>query len=181
MTLTPTSYIVLGLIEHAGRATPYELKALVSASVGNLWSIPHSQLYAEPKRLASAGSLAEERERAGRRRRTYALTEGGRAALEAWRAEPTDALPELRDLALLKLFFGAAPATIAARQLAAHEAKLAEYRTLHAALADDASPEGPALTLEAGIAHEREWVTYWKRLTKRASAEASRSAGSSER
>jgi DNA-binding PadR family transcriptional regulator len=166
MTLTPTSYIVLGLIERAGSATPYELKALAAASVGNLWSIPHSQLYAEPQRLARAGYLTEERERGGRRRRTYALTNTGRAALEAWRAEPTDALPELRDLGLLKLFFGAPPTTIAARQLAAHQAKLAEYRALHAALTGDASLKGPALTLEAGIAHEREWVSYWKRLTK---------------
>src|SRR5918999_1373374 len=169
MTLTPTSYIVLGLIERAGSATPYGLKALVAASVGNLWSIPHSQLYAEPQRLAHAGCLTEERERGGRRRRTYALTDAGRAALQAWRAEPTDVLPELRDLALLKIFFGADPTPIAARQLAAHEAKLAEYRALHAELVGDASVGGPALTLEAGIAHEREWVSYWNRLTKRAS------------
>lgn len=169
MTLTPTSYIVLGLIERAGSVTPYELKALVAASVGNLWSIPHSQLYAEPQRLVRVRCLTEERERGGRRRRTYTLTDTGRAALETWRADPTDALPELRDLALLKLFFGADPTPIAARQLAAHQAKLAEYRALHAELAGDASLTGPALTLEAGIAHEREWVTYWKRLTKRAS------------
>lgn len=164
MDLTPTSYIVFGLLERAGRATPYELKGLVTASVGNLWSIPHSQLYAEPKRLARAGYLTEERERGGRRRRVYALTPKGRAALRAWRAEETTALPELRDLALLKLFFGADPATIAPPQLAAHRTKLAEYEALHASMADDPSLAGPARTLEAGIAHEREWISYWERL-----------------
>src|SRR3954447_13160851 len=159
MTLTPTSYIVLGLLEQAGSATPYELKGLVAASVGNFWSIPHSQLYAEPKRLAPAGYLAEHRETSGRRRRTYSLTEAGRQALSAWRAEPTDELPELRDLALLKLFFGADAGLVASRQLPAHEAKLAEYEAVRAALGSG----GPARTLEAGIAHEREWVAYWKR------------------
>ena len=54
--LTPTSYIVLGLLEAAGEATPYDLKRAVGTSVGNFWSLQHSQLYAEPARLASAGS-----------------------------------------------------------------------------------------------------------------------------
>jgi DNA-binding PadR family transcriptional regulator len=165
MALTPTSYIVLGLLERAGSATSYELKALVASSVGNFWSIPHSQLYAEPQRLVGAGYLTDNRERGGRRRRAYRLTEAGRTALHAWRSEPTDALPELRDLALLKVFFGADPEGIAGRQLAAHEAKLAEYRALRAGLSPEASRGGPARTLEAGIAHEREWVAYWKRLS----------------
>lgn len=170
MALTPTSYIVLGLIERAGPATPYQLKALVAASIGNFWSIPHSQLYAEPVRLARAGYLVEQREQSGRRRRTYRLSDAGQAALDAWRSEPTSALPELRDQALLKLFFGGEAASIAPPQLAVHEAKLAEYRRARAALAADAEQTGPARTLEAGIAHEREWVRYWKRLGSSADA-----------
>jgi DNA-binding PadR family transcriptional regulator len=158
--LTPTSFIVLGLLEWAGRATPYELKAIVAGSVGNFWSVPHSQLYAEPARLAAAGLVTEEREESGRRRRTYALSPQGRAALDEWRSEATDALPELRDLALLKVFFGGDPAAIAPRQLAAHRAKLADYEARMAA----GLPPGPARTLDAGIAHEREWVAYWTRL-----------------
>ena len=164
MRLTPTSYVVLGLLERAGKATPYELKGLVTASVGNLWSIPHSQLYAEPKRLAGAGYVTEQRERGGRRRRTYELTPKGRSALSKWRDETTDVLPELRDLALLKVFFGADPAMIAPEQLAAHRAKLAEYEAIHASMAAVPSLSGPARTLEAGIAHEREWISYWERV-----------------
>lgn len=164
MNLTATSYIVLGLLEQAGSATPYELKALVASSIGNFWSVPHSQLYAEPERLARGGYVAESREQSGRRRRRYQLTTRGRAALEEWRAEPTDTLPELRDAALLKLFFGAEPDTVAPRQLSAHNAKLQEYLRLEASLAGQASRGGPARTLAAGIAHEREWVRYWKRL-----------------
>jgi DNA-binding PadR family transcriptional regulator len=162
--LSPTSYIVLGLLERAGRATPYDLKQAMGVGVGNLWSVPHSQVYAEPTRLARGGLVREERETTGRRRRTYELTAAGRAALRAWRAQPTGALPELRDPALLKLFFGAEPEIVAREQVGAHEAKLAEYLGRRAQLGDDPALRGPALTLEAGIAHERVWVDYWREL-----------------
>jgi len=166
INLTPTSYIVLGLLEQAGRATPYELKALVAGSVGNLWSIPHSQLYAEPDRLARADYLNEARERSGRRRRSYTLTARGAAGLEQWRSQPTDILPELRDLALLKIFFGAEPSVVAQPQLAAHEAKLAEYRQIRKSVPAEQLSNGPVRALDAGIAHEREWVRYWRRLAE---------------
>ena len=135
---------------------------MVAASVGNFWSVPHSALYAEPERLARAGYLTERRENGGRRRRTYSLTDRGRRALGEWREEPTGDLPELRDPALLKVFFGAAPAAVAAAQLEAHRAKLAGYEAL--AAAGGSGPRGPRLTLEAGIRHEREWIDYWGRL-----------------
>ncbi len=166
LSLTPTSVIVLGLLERAGEATPYDLKAMVAASVGNFWSVPHSAVYAEAQRLAKAGYLQERREPGGRRRRIYALTSDGLQALEQWRAEPTAALPELRDLALLKVFFGADPARVASAQLAAHRAKLAHYEALRAA-DDGQGPRGPSLTLDAGIGHEREWIDYWQRLAGR--------------
>ena len=55
--LTPTSYIVLGLLEAAGEATPYDLKQMVAVGLGNFWSLQHAQLYTEPERLAGAGYL----------------------------------------------------------------------------------------------------------------------------
>jgi DNA-binding PadR family transcriptional regulator len=161
--LTPTSYIVLGLIELCGEATPYNLKALVAASLGNFWSVPHAQLYTETERLAMARLLNEKREEGGRRRKTYSLTAEGRAALESWRAKPTSELVELRDLGLLKLFFGADPKLLAKAQLDAHQAKLDEYEALRAG-AGEPMPEGPGLALDAGLAHEREYVRFWKRL-----------------
>lgn len=162
--LTSTALIVLGLVEAAGEATPYDLKQMVGASVGNFWSVPHSQLYAEPERLAQAGLLSERREEGGRRRRLFALTDAGRAALEAWRAEPPDdPLPELRDPGLLRLFFGADPATLAAARVAAHRAKLAEYQERLAHDPGDGA-RGPWLALEAGVRHEREWVRFWEEL-----------------
>lgn len=161
--LSPTSFIVLGLLERAGEATPYDLKQLLEASVGNFWSIPHSQLYSESERLAGAGHLDERRERGGRRRRIYSITERGRKALARWRQEPTGALPELRDVSLLKLFMGAEPGPLAAAQLEAHERKLAEYKDL-AAADDGKPPRGPWDALAAGVAHERVWVEFWNKL-----------------
>ncbi|MDQ3609803.1 MAG: PadR family transcriptional regulator [Actinomycetota bacterium] len=163
LKLTATSFIVLGLLERAGEATPYELKRLVAGSVGNFWSVPHSQLYAEPERLAGAGLLSERRETEGRRRRLYSLTEAGGDALDAWRREPPQALPELRDPGLLKLFFGADARALAAVRRDAHRAKLAEYEARRALDAGD-GPRGPWQALDAGIAHEREWVSFWARL-----------------
>jgi PadR family transcriptional regulator, regulatory protein AphA len=161
--LTPASYIVLGLLEHSGEATPYQLKGMLVASVGNFWSLQHAQLYSEPERLTGAGYLEETREPGGRRRKRYRLTDSGRAALHAWVSEPSSELPELRDVALLKLFFGAAPGPLAAAQLEAHREKLREYERMQEQLRDYAPP-GPLATLAAGIAHEREWVRYWERL-----------------
>ena len=54
--LTPTSYIVLGLLEFAGESTPYALKQLVAGSVGYFWTLQHAQLYTEPERLARAAT-----------------------------------------------------------------------------------------------------------------------------
>jgi DNA-binding PadR family transcriptional regulator len=159
MDLTPTAVIVLGLLER-GAATPYDLKVRVAGSVGNFWSVPHSALYAEPERLAEAGLVEERREAGGRRRRTFSITEEGRRALAAWRAEPTGASAELRDPALLKLFFGADPAAMAAAQLPAHRERLARYEEIK--VHDDGS--GPFLALDAGIRHEREWIAFWEGL-----------------
>ena len=128
--LTPTSYIVLGLLEWGGRCTPYDLKTLVKLSVGNFWTLQHAQLYTEPARLAAAGYVTEEREEGGRRRKLYEITDKGREALGEWRQAPTGELAELRDHGLLKLFFGADAATLAPAQLEAHREKLAEYEAL---------------------------------------------------
>jgi DNA-binding PadR family transcriptional regulator len=162
--LTQTSYIVLGLLAFAGEATPYELKAGHAGSVGEFWSVPHSQLYAEPDRLVAAGLVSMRREEGGRRRKHYALTQAGRAALEAWLSEPGTPAAELREPALLKLFFGADPAAVAPAQLTQHRARLADYERTRANLVGRPGTAGPVLTLDAGIAHQRTWIAFWEGL-----------------
>jgi PadR family transcriptional regulator, regulatory protein AphA len=158
--LTPTSYVVLGLVRELGEATPYALKQAAALSVGNFWSLQHAQLYSEPERLAKAGLLDEELETTGRRRKTYRLTRAGRDALDAWLAEPPTEFTELRHRGLLKLALGADPRVVAPAQLALHEAKLAEYESL----TDAPMPRGLRLALDSGIGHEREWVRFWRKL-----------------
>jgi PadR family transcriptional regulator, regulatory protein AphA len=161
LRLSAVSFVVLGFVEWAGEATPYRLKQLVAGSVGNFWSLQHAQLYTEPERLARGGYLTEKRESGGRRRRLYAITAKGREALAQWRAEPTDAIPELRAPALLKLFFGADPAELAPVQVEAHRRKLAEYERIRDSM-PDSIPEGPRLALDAGIASERQQIEWWE-------------------
>jgi PadR family transcriptional regulator, regulatory protein AphA len=161
--LTPTSYIVLGLLEFAGESTPYALKRLVAGSVGYFWTLQHAQLYTEPERLAAAGYLTEKREQGGRRRKLYAITKRGREALERWRTEPETELAELREPSLLKLFFGADPKELAAAQIPANRARLAEYEAIRDSMPDDV-PSGPRQALEMGIRSERATIAFWEEL-----------------
>jgi PadR family transcriptional regulator AphA len=163
--LTPTSHIVLGLLSIAGEATPYDLKQMVSVSVGNFWSLPHSQLYAEPARLARAGYVIEQREHEGRRRKRYSLTDRGREAFQGWLSVVTPEPYMLRDPALLKLFFGADPRAMAEVQLETHRQKLAEYEMFLNAPIEHRTP-GPWLALELGVRHERETVAFWEEQSR---------------
>jgi DNA-binding PadR family transcriptional regulator len=161
-TLAPLSYLVLGLIERAGSATPYELKQM-AASLSGLWDLRHDQVYREPERLAELGLLSETREEGGRRRRRFRVTAEGRSALREWLRTPIADFTELRDPGLLQLFLGADPAPLARRQSGIHEERLREYEELAASLTPEA-PEGVRLSLEAGLGHEREWVRFWQGL-----------------
>lgn len=167
--LNETSYIVLALLERAQPATPYDLKRLAESSTVDFWTVSHAQLYNECARLAQLGMLSEKREEAGRRRRIYSLTDSGRQALRGWLDTSTGSLEELRDLSILKLFFGADPLRLAEAQLPLHEERLRRYEA-YAALRDSALaagasiPRGAWLALQAGIGHEREYVRFWKEL-----------------
>ena len=82
--LTSTSYLVLGLLAREGPSTPYALERHVEATLGNFWTFPHTLLYSEPARLAVMGLVVEARETESRRRRVFAITRAGEAALRAW-------------------------------------------------------------------------------------------------
>jgi DNA-binding PadR family transcriptional regulator len=162
-TLTPTSYVILGLLQF-GPATPYGLKSRVDISLGHFWVLQQAQLYRETERLAKDGLLSEEREEKGRRRRIYSITDAGRKAFAGWLGEPSGHLPEVRDIGLLQLFLGADPKSIASVQLEAHRAQLAKFEALHDEFAKFEPPKGMLLALETGITHEREFVRFWSTL-----------------
>jgi len=172
--LTPTSYLVLGLLAREGPSTPYDLERHVAATLGNFWSFPHTLLYSEPARLAALGLAGETREQDGRRRRIFAITSAGHEALRAWLEQPAGAPTELRDLGLLQLFFSdLAPASarqrLAEHQLAIHSAKLSTYEA-DARLERSGATSGRGLrtvehwrgaTLSMGLLYERAAVEFW--------------------
>ncbi len=169
--LTPTSYVVLGLLATHGPSTPYEMEQQVDLSLGHFWSFPHSQLYSEPSRLAERGLVEETREQGGRRRRTFTLTGAGRTALQDWLAEQDrTAGTEIRDLGLLRLFFGAAARSEgdvganARAQAQAHRAKLALYEDL-VRIVDEPHV---AATLRLGTAYERAAIAFWEGVAAQA-------------
>jgi PadR family transcriptional regulator AphA len=172
--LTPTSYLVLGLLAREGPSTPYELKRHVATTIGHFWSFPHALLYKEPARLERLGLLTEEREESGRRRRLFTITEAGQEALRAWLSHPARHPTELRDLALLQLFFAdlestAATLGIAEEQLALHRAQLAGYEAdqriedrLEGGRGVTRSMEHwRGVTLRMGLLYEQAAVQFW--------------------
>lgn len=173
--LSPTSYLVLGLLAREGPSTPYDLKRHVAHTLGHFWPFPHAMLYAEPARLASLGLCSEAQEVVGRRRRVFTLTDEGSEALQAWLRRPSREPTELRDPGLLQLFFADmgsihAQSDIADQQLIIHRAKLAAYIEDEVA---GASADGTAsghLSLEQwrgqglrmGVLYEKAAVDFWE-------------------
>jgi DNA-binding PadR family transcriptional regulator len=173
--LTPTSYLVLGLLGREGPSTPYELERHVGATLGNFWSFPHTLLYSEPARLAGLGLVTEAREHDGRRRRVFTITEAGLHALGAWLEQPHAEPTELRDLGLLQLFFAdlappSARLRLAEQQLAIHRAKLFAYEEdARLERRPEASGRGQRTvehwrgeTLPMGLLYERAAVEFWE-------------------
>jgi DNA-binding PadR family transcriptional regulator len=166
--LTPTSYVVLGLLSAFGPATSYDLKKRAADTIGNFWIFAHSQLYDEPARLAEQGLVTREQEQGGRRRRVYQVTEAGRSAVRDWLATPTPGRTEVRDPGLLKLFFGALGsrdemAALARDQHTSHHERVSEYETLRAEIAGFAD-RWQLAALDLGIRYEHTVEEYWRGL-----------------
>ena len=169
--LTPTSYLVLGLLAERGPSTPYELKQAVARSIGSFWPFPHTQLYTEPVRLVGLGLVEEERETTGRRRRSFSVTDRGRKEVARWLDEPAEESIGYRDLGLLKLFFGsvAEPGTIAelaAVQVALRRARLHRWEEKRRTLEGDPAHRFHLLTLELGMRYERVAIDFWQDVAR---------------
>ncbi len=173
--LSATSYLVLGLLAREGPSTPYELERHVGATLGNFWSFPHTLLYSEPARLAGLGLVTETRDRDGRRRRVFTITEAGNHALAAWLDRPHAEPTQLRDLGLLQLFFAdlappAARLRLAEQQLAIHRAKLLAYeedarlerRPAVSGRGQRTVEHWRGVTLPMGLLYERAAVDFWE-------------------
>jgi DNA-binding PadR family transcriptional regulator len=171
--LTPTSYLVLGLLAREGRSTPYDLKRHVAATLGNFWTFPHTLLYSEPARLVALGLATEERETTGRRRRLFDVTPDGVDSLRRWLEHPSQEPAQLRDLGLLQLFFAdlgppEARARIADQQLSLHRTRLAAFEAEGVGGTLPVPKSGVRTverwrdeTVRMGILYERAAIEFW--------------------
>jgi PadR family transcriptional regulator AphA len=171
--LTQSDYVVLGMVG-LGARSGYEIKQTVELSIRFFWTISPAQVYPSLAKLERAGLLAGRDEPQGnRRRRVYQRTSKGRNALEAW-LKRTEPMPfELRDIAMVKLFFAdvldPADATHLLAQL--RERSAARVETLEAIrpAGDIVAQEGdvhPLLTLELGIAVHRAMIEVCDRFER---------------
>jgi DNA-binding PadR family transcriptional regulator len=90
-----------------GSRTGYEIKQKIEISTRFFWGASYGQIYPELKRLTKAGLVVAEADpRGGVKRTAYRLTPAGEATLHAWLTDEGHQLFEMRDEALLKIFFG---------------------------------------------------------------------------
>ena len=171
LRLSPVSYLVLGLIGLRGASTPYQLKRAASRTINYFWPFPHSQLYGEPERLAAAGFLSEEREEAGRRRKLYSLTPLGKQALEDWLATPPGAIFEMRDMAVLQLFFGEFTSRetivrLAEDQVRLYRERLAVYQTIADQYHAAPMSQRRMAPLDLGIRMAQACIGFWSDIAR---------------
>jgi PadR family transcriptional regulator AphA len=101
--LTPTSYVLLGLLGVRSWSA-YELAKQMERAVHYFWPRAERKLYDEVKNLVAHGLASAKEERVGRRPRTvYAITAKGRGAVREWLGR--ESLPHALEFeAIAKIF-----------------------------------------------------------------------------
>jgi DNA-binding PadR family transcriptional regulator len=158
MKLSPTAYVVLGMLR-LGKRNGYEIKQLVDHSTRFFWTASYGQIYPELKRLEQAGLVSSSDDpQGGRQRRAYALTADGERMLADWLRQDSEPGNEMRDEALIKIFFAdaiepAEAAAIAAAAAARHRRIVAKLEQVER----DVSPtsRGPRAVLSFGLDYHR--------------------------
>ena len=84
--------------------------------------------------------------------------------MEEWRNEPTSELAELREPALLKLFFGADPKPARERSGRRQQRRGSPSTRRSATRCRTSVPPGPRQALEMGIRVERAAIDFWEEL-----------------
>jgi len=171
LRLSPVSFLVLGLIGLRGASSPYDLKKAANRSVSYFWPFPHSQIYDEPERLTAAGLLERKTELNGRRRKLYSLTKSGHDALRQWLKTPPDSIFEMRDMAVLQLFFSEFMSqeeleNLARRQIALYQERLATYREIEKAYVSDMGRNRRMSPLYLGVGMATACLNFWKDIAE---------------
>ena len=106
--LPQTSFAVLGLLSF-GAMSGYDIKQFADRSIGHFyWSPAKSQIYAELRRLKSAGFVTEEHVEQDSRpdKRVYAITPTGRERLSDWVNDNDYEKDVFKSTLMLKIFLG---------------------------------------------------------------------------
>jgi DNA-binding PadR family transcriptional regulator len=165
--LTATGRVILGMVARQPRSG-YEIKQLVDKTTRHFWAASYGQIYPELRRLEGDGLIKGRPDPSGARARVvYELTPAGERAFHDWLLSEGQLAYEVRDEAMLKLFFSDLEPEAALRTVRAmrelHERKHEQLRLIRAG--DGEIPPGPAMTLEVGLGITS-WMIEWCRATE---------------
>ena len=164
MELSPTAYVILGMVSREPRSG-YEIKAVVDNTTRFFWAASYGQIYPELKKLSEAGLVEGIDASQGDRKRTrYAITAAGEEALKEWLRKPPETA-EMREEGLLKLFFsgvlrpGEAAETL--RAMRERRLELSErLRAMEPQKMENPEDPFPLMVLRAGIEFN-DWFAEW--------------------
>ena len=171
--LSTPDYVVLGMVG-LGARSGYEIKRTVELSIRYFWTISPAQVYPSLAKLERDGLLTGRDEPQGnRRRRTYEHTAAGSEALRTWLRNQEPMPFELRDIAMVKMFFANALTPADAQELLTNaKARSEELAATHEAIRPEADVEAqegnphPLLTLELGIAVHKAMIDVLDRFAR---------------
>ncbi len=163
MQLSPTAYVILGMLR-LGARSGYDIKRWVEVSTRFFFTISQAQIYPTLAQLEQLGLIEGRSEPTGKRqRRVYDPTPAGEAAMRDWLTNGQPLGFEVRDVAMLKLFFAGAlegdDATELVRAVGRRsQGELERLRRESEPAARESHEQGdpfPLLTLRMGLAvHE---------------------------
>ena len=167
--LGPPAYVVLGMVG-LGARSGYEIKQTVELSIRFFWTISQAQIYPSLEQLEHAGLIAGRSEPQGRRRRrVFEITAAGELALAQWLRSEEPMPFELRDVAMVKLFFadalgGQEALALLRRVRQRSEQQIATLEGIEPAarLVEQEGNAHPLLTLHIGIAFHRAMIDVCK-------------------
>ncbi|MEU0235164.1 MULTISPECIES: PadR family transcriptional regulator [unclassified Streptomyces] len=121
---------LLGTLASRGPASGYELAKTFDDVINQVWQAKHSQIYPELAKMVESGAVTVEETGGGRGRKTYTITDAGRAEIDEWVGHPEPHRAVRNETALRAFLLPLLPPDRAAALMRA----LAEQ---HAALLDD--------------------------------------------
>lgn len=165
-------YILLGLITEKPK-TGYDLKKEFDTEIGEFWSVKHSQIYLELKRLEKEGEITSDTGFFGNKveKTYYAITTLGKKHLDEWKYSYDTALAVNKDEFVLKLYFikdrhDERLPSLLKEQLDMRQEKLSHLegrKTLLFSTPQDIEKQyGHYLILDHAIRRESEYVTWLK-------------------